>query len=289
MLNKPAYSEIFPEDLIKLREQLMIAKRREQSSGGVGGRSFESNVTQILLNVIFNCERRMARKNVGSLFFIKQWVRTNTQWYDPEVLNPLVCANKTSWTPSEIWKLCLFEWQYENEAGWRWGRDYSEHLRALDESGTIAGIVAMASEVPPRYGGKCEFQVDLSFDRTYGNVGGGSGSDVDGVRIIGVADCVIQGAAAAEDENIVIELKFSRNESANTTAVMQAALYAEMLMQQREKAAAAAAKPPLLLQFPRVFVYNLQRGTITEIVDLYSGGRPLLHEHLDRVFANKKK
>ena len=44
------------------------------------------------------------------------------------ILNDMI---KYETTPDVIFNISLFWWQYENQAAWRMGRDYSAHLQSL--------------------------------------------------------------------------------------------------------------------------------------------------------------
>jgi hypothetical protein len=50
-------------------------------------------------------------------------------WCNMNILHDIM---KQEITPDVIFKISLFWWQYENQAAWRMGRDYSAHLQSLD-------------------------------------------------------------------------------------------------------------------------------------------------------------
>lgn len=54
--------------------------------------------------------------------------QSENRWCDVQVLRAWAAAEPTT---LNLWNVCLFWWQYENDAAWRMMRDYSAHIAAL--------------------------------------------------------------------------------------------------------------------------------------------------------------
>ena len=54
-------------------------------------------------------------------------------WFDAELLESMISANKSghTYTSKDIWMMCLFLYQYENECRYRWHDNYASHIDAL--------------------------------------------------------------------------------------------------------------------------------------------------------------
>lgn len=127
----------------------------------------------------------------------------------------------------DMWHMCLFIWQYDFEARWRWFKDYSRHLKGLERY--EAGILAEAAALPDGY----EFQVECKLVCE------------DGTEVRGFVDAVHR------DSGTLLELKFTREY--DLSHAIQAVGYAVML------------DPPKLGLPWKVDVVGLRTGRTTRV------------------------
>ena len=130
------------------------------------------------------------------------YVRDICRFFDPLVLETLLARVRACdvVSVSDMWSMCLFLWQYNAEAGYRWYRAYDkhvDHLRPHDDH-----IRSAAGALPDGY----LFEVPVEWP---------------GVPIRGVADAV------SATGRTLIELKFTRDYQASHG--VQAVGYAVML------------------------------------------------------------
>jgi len=122
-------------------------------------------------------------------------------WCDMNILNDIM---KQETKPDVIFNISLFWWQYENQAAWRMGRDYSAHLQSL--SAHINAWRAFASSL------KLEYQTPVVLlNNKFCNK-----------KIMGAVDSI-------SDETL-FELKFSPSGTSNIHR-LQAVLYSYSLHQ----------------------------------------------------------
>ena len=128
-------------------------------------------------------------------------------FFDTEVMTKLIqeLEQQSVLVPCDIWKMCLFLWQYRCEAKYRWFGDYSSHLEALKPYAHRIHELAsgMFSE-----GGNYDFQVNTNMSL---------------LPIVGRADMV------SWDKQHIIEMKFSKGSGMSTSDAVQVAGYVEML------------------------------------------------------------
>lgn len=140
----------------------------------------------------------------GSAMFISKSHRSNlVQWFDIDELKLLVkqWSAADALTTEQIFRMCLFIWQYQNEERRRWFHCYDKHVELLDTM-YAPKIANLASGMGDGY----EFQIPCTFD----GLDPGDQRELHIIQsptqISGVADVV------HKDKKIVIELKFSASE-----------------------------------------------------------------------------
>lgn len=139
----------------------------------------------------------------------------NVQWYDGDELGRR-CAvwedrlgRGEMLSIADLWTMCLFLWQYLNEARWRWAEDYGPVYTALEEYD--AQIRACARALPDGY----TFQ---------------TGAHMAHVPLYGTPDAVSE--SPPEGFPHVVELKFS-SQSPQSLQGLQALGYTEMVFEKR--------------------------------------------------------
>lgn len=124
-------------------------------------------------------------------------------WFDMDALKALAHSETT---PENIFAVCLFWWQYENQAAWRMSCDYSEHVACLSRH--VAEWRGLAS------GLRLENQVPVVL----------TNNKFCNRKVVGAADSI------SEDDSTLYEWKFSQS-GINNTHRLQAVLYAYALQQ----------------------------------------------------------
>lgn len=126
-------------------------------------------------------------------------------FFDTDILSKMIQGLPPTLAPSDIWKMCLFLWQYRCEAKYRWFADYSQHLEALNPYALRIQVLARSIS---QQGGNYDFQVSTRMSL---------------LPIVGRADMV------SWDKQHVIEMKFSKSGAPSTSDAIQVAGYLEML------------------------------------------------------------
>lgn len=154
---------------------------------------FYSNVKGILESIL-----SQASDGKVSLHFENKNI-----WCDiPELL----LLAKSEQTPTTVFNICLFWWQYENQSAWRMFQDYSPHISSL------SWHIDEWKKIGTSYSFECQFPVILTNDKFGGK------------KIMGAADCVLL------DPPTIFEWKFSPGGFSNVNR-LQLALYSHALEQ----------------------------------------------------------
>lgn len=150
---------------------------------------------KVLLHVLEN-----SRKLHPEYFTI---ITTNRDaWFDQTQLTQFIndCNNREL-TCSDIWKMCLFLWQYRHNVKYRWFQDYTIHIEKI--TNYIPLFEYYASNLPPNIKFQCNLQMMH-------------------LPIMGIADAI------SYDTKEIFEFKFSQDDI-GTTHGMQIAGYLEMI------------------------------------------------------------
>ena len=128
-------------------------------------------------------------------------------FFDTELLSKMIkeFEQQQQLSYTDIWKLCLFLWQYRCEAKYRWFADYSSHIEALQ---LYAHRIHHIASTMFNEGGNYDFQVNTQMSL---------------LPIVGRADMM------SWDKQHLIEMKFSKTGGMNISDAIQVAGYLEML------------------------------------------------------------
>lgn len=173
-------------------------------------------------------------------------------WFDKSFLEEFLEMTKTKLINNQeipindIFKACLFNWQFANEAGYMWNNDYSSHIEALEQY--KEHIKEIAKTLPK---GFC-------FQERF---------DMNHLPISGVVDGI------NKEKRIVIELKFSTNKNDLLSHGVQLSGYGEMI----------GMKDVCKWNFK---LYNLYDGSVHNVVPkgiFCARRRWLLYRHLSSI------